>query len=149
MHQRYLVTMAIGLCVAWQSLAGAAEVAPRITDREIIEGLTALRSGQQHLQEQMKGLETRLTDTRQELLTQIADTRKEIKDFMLWGFGVTFAGMFALIGFVIWDRRSALAPAVTRLRELEEHEARVERALKEMAQRDPNVADALRHVGLL
>ncbi len=50
----------------------------------------------------------------------------ELKDFMLWGFGITFAGMFALIGFVIWDRRSALAPAVAGLRALEERDARVE-----------------------
>jgi hypothetical protein len=57
--------------------------------------------------------------------------------------------MFALIGFVIWDRRSALTPAVTRLRILEEHDERLEQALKEIARRDPNVAEALRHVGLL
>ncbi len=54
------------------------------------------------------------------------DTRKELKEFMLWGFGITFAGMFALIGFVTWDRRSALAPAVAGLRALAEREARVE-----------------------
>jgi hypothetical protein len=57
--------------------------------------------------------------------------------------------MFALIGFVIWDRRSALAPAVTRIRMLEERDERMERVLREIAQRDPNVAEALRHVGLL
>jgi hypothetical protein len=62
---------------------------------------------------------------------------------------VTFAGVFALIGFVIWDRRSALTPAVTRLRILEEHDERLEQALKEIARRDPNVAETLRHVGLL
>jgi hypothetical protein len=134
MCQRYLVVVVIGLCVAWQSLAGAVEVAPRITDREIIEGLADLRGDLKGIKEGQRNLEKRVD---------------ELKDFLLWGFGITFAGMFALIGFVIWDRRSALAPAVTRLRQLEEHEARVERALQEMAQRDPNVADALRHVGLL
>ncbi|MEJ7620102.1 MAG: hypothetical protein WKI46_04710 [Aquificaceae bacterium] len=35
----------------------------------------------------------------------------DVINIMLWGFGVLFAGMMSLIGFVIWDRRSALAPA--------------------------------------
>ena len=36
----------------------------------------------------------------------------DVINIMLWGFGVLFAGMMSLIGFVIWDRRSALAPAI-------------------------------------
>ena len=31
----------------------------------------------------------------------------DIKSFMFWGFGVLFGGMGILIGFVIWDRRTA------------------------------------------
>jgi len=32
----------------------------------------------------------------------------------------SFAGIFALIGFVLWDRMTALAPAIRKNRELEE-----------------------------
>ncbi len=42
--------------------------------------------------------------------------------------------MMSLIGFVIWDRRSALAPAIRKTNELEEREekiGRVKEALKE------------------
>ncbi len=49
------------------------------------------------------------------LMQRIDDINKRIDDMisiMLWGFGVLFAGMMSLIGFVIWDRRSALAPAI-------------------------------------
>ena len=35
---------------------------------------------------------------------------------------VVLAGIFALIGFVLWDRRTTLAPAVRKNRELEERE---------------------------
>jgi hypothetical protein len=28
---------------------------------------------------------------------------------LFWGFGVTIAGMFAVVGFVIWDRRFRLS----------------------------------------
>ena len=145
MRQRYTVAVVIGLWVALQGFSWAVEVAPRITDREIIEGLAELRGDLKRIDAGQQNIQKQVDDVRK----QVDDVRKELKDFMLWGFGITFAGMFALIGFVIWDRRSALAPAVTRLQELADHEARVERALKEMAQRDPNVAEALRHVGLL
>ncbi len=61
-----------------------------------------------------------------------------------------FGGLVAVtIGFAVWDRRTALAPAVRKSRELEEREERIKRALRELAQQDPNVAEALRHAGLL
>jgi hypothetical protein len=61
-----------------------------------------------------------------------------------------FGGLVAVtIGFAVWDRRTALAPAVRRSGELAEREERIEQALREMAQKDPNVAEALRHAGLL
>ena len=101
-------------------------------------------------------LKAEITAVRNELKSEIKDVRNEIKDvrdevkeFMLWGFGVTFAGIFALIGFVLWDRRTALAPAIRKSSELEEREERVEKALREIALKDGNVRDALRHVGLL
>ncbi len=144
MPQRFITAIMLGVCVAWIGQALAVEVAPRIT-RELIEGLAELRGDLKRIEDGQKNLQRQVDDVRK----QVDDTRKELKDFMLWGFGVTFAGMFALIGFVIWDRRSALAPAVTSLRALEEREARVEQVLKELAQLDTNVADALRHVGLL
>jgi hypothetical protein len=68
---------------------------------------------------------------------------------MLWGFGILFGGMGILIGFVIWDRRTALAPVIRKNKELEEREERLEKALKELAAKDLKVAEALRHVGLL
>ncbi len=52
----------------------------------------------------------------------------DVINIMLWGFGVLFAGMMSLIGFVIWDRRSALVPAI---RKLAEKNSEVKEALKE------------------
>lgn len=68
---------------------------------------------------------------------------------MLWGFGILFGGMGMLMGFVIWDRRTALAPAIKKAKELEERGEMLEKALKELAKKDPNVAEALRHIGFL
>lgn len=62
---------------------------------------------------------------------------------------VVIGGMFVLVGFVIWDRRTALAPAIGKHKELEEREEKIEKALKDIAKKDPNVAEALKNVGIL
>lgn len=125
--------------------ATAVEVAPRTTDREIIEGLTEIRGDIKRLEEGQKVSQKQIDDLR----IQVGDTRRELKEFLLWGFGVTFAGTFALIGFVLWDRRTALAPAVDKIKAVEEREELLERVLKEMARKDANAAEALRHAGLI
>lgn len=90
------------------SSAEAFEEAPRITDREIVERLTRLEEGQ-------KALDRRFDDFSERLA--------ELRQLMLWGFGVSFAGMFALISLVIWDRRTTLAPALRRIEALEKQVA--------------------------
>ena len=92
-------------------------------DEEIIERLIRLEEGQ-------KALNYRFDDV-----------NRRIDDFkgLLY---VILAGMFALVGFVIWDRRTALAPAVGRTRILEN-------ALKEFAKKEPKMAEVLKHLGIM
>ena len=68
----------------------------------------------------------------------------DMNNLMLWGFGVIFAGMFALVGFVIWDRRTALTPVIRKNRELEERQERIEKLLKEFAIEEPKLAELLK-----
>lgn len=44
---------------------------------------------------------------------------------MFWGFGILFAGMFTLVVFVLWDRRTALSPAIRKNKELEERDVKL------------------------
>ncbi len=97
------------------------------------------------VEEGTKSLEKRMLEGQNSLQRQLDD----LKTFMLWGFGIFFGGMGLLIGFVIWDRRTALAPAVKKTEELEEKQEKLEKALKELAAKDPKVAEALKHAGLL
>lgn len=124
--------MAIVLVISEQANAQAQEV--MITGREIVERLTRLEEGQKRLEEGQRQLGQRLD---------------ELREFLLWGFGVTFAGIFALVGFVLWDRRTALAPAVRRIEELQERERRLEAALREYAAKAPELAEALKKAGLM
>ena len=111
--------------------------------------MIALIEGQKSLQKQVDNLSI---DTNRQIDTLRLDMNRQftdIKTFMLWCFGVLFAGMWALVGFVLWDRRSVLTPAIRRTDDIEEREKRLEAILKEVAGKDVNVAEALRHAGIL
>lgn len=97
------------------SSAEAFEDAPRITDKEIVERLTRLEEGQ-------KALGVRIDDLDRHIDQRFTDFSKrfdELRQLMLWGFGVSFAGMFALISLAIWDRRTTLTPTVKRIDAME------------------------------
>lgn len=97
-------------------------------------------------------LEIRLEEGQKSLQQQINDLKQqiaEVKSFMLWGFGILFAGMFALVGFVIWDRRTAVAPVQRRQGELEEDQAAIKKALREYAKKEPRLAEVLRSLNLM
>ncbi len=87
----------------------------------------------------------RLEEGQKALQRQVED----IKNFLYWGFGILFGGMGILIGFVMWDRRTALEPAMKKSRELEEREEKVERVLRELARKMPEVKEAMQKEGLL
>ena len=78
---------------------------------------------------------------------QIDKRFDSLNNFIMWGFGIVFMGIFTLIGFVLWDRRTALAPAIRKNKELEEKEEMIEKVLKELAREDTKVAKAMKHAG--
>jgi hypothetical protein len=150
------------------------DVAPRITDREIVERLTRLEEGQKALAQRINDTNSRL-DNGFKALNQRGDDSNhrleegfkflsqrieagdsslnrrmdELSDLLLWGFGVLFSGMLVLVGFVLWDRRTALVPAVRHMEGLKEREERLETALREYASKSPELAEALKKMGLL
>ncbi|MBI5187630.1 MAG: hypothetical protein HZA07_00935, partial [Nitrospirae bacterium] len=103
MQKLFLVTAS--LLVLFMSAAYAKEVSFTQEDRDRII----------RLEEGLKATNQRIDTLRLELKEDISD----LKTFMLWGFGILFGGMGILIGFVIWDRRTALSPVVRKNRELE------------------------------
>ena len=120
----------------------AKEIPFTLEDRDRIIRLEEnQREGFRAIMQRIDDTNKRIDDTNKRIEDtnkRIEDTNKRIDDMiniMLWGFGVLFAGMMSLIGFVIWDRRSALAPAIRKTKELEEREERIEKALKKLAEK--------------
>jgi len=69
---------------------------------------------------------------------------ERLESVMMWGFGLLFSSMLGLFSFVLWDRKTALSPAIRKSRELEDREELIEKALKEYAKIEPRFADILR-----
>jgi exonuclease VII large subunit len=194
----------------------AVEVAPRISDREIIESLAELKAGQKALEARMDqrfdafqrqiderfgavdqrfdAFQRRIEESfeavhqRFDAFQQQIDQRFEAVDQrfeavdqrfeavdqrftsidqqldQIWNLMlVIIAGIFGLIGYIVWDRKTALRPVEQRLMALEaefhrdleiQHEdgsrlTRLVKVLREMAKSDEKLAEVLRSFSLL
>jgi uncharacterized protein (UPF0335 family) len=145
--KKAFVIMALFLLIAvgLSTFTFAAEGSLSLSDKEIIEKLARLEEGQ-------KGLNRRIDDVRNELSGDIEGLRNELKgdiaDLKSLVY-VILAGIIALIGFVIWDRRTALSPVISKTKELEERDDLTLRILKEYALKEPKMAEVLKSLKLL
>ena len=77
----------------------------------------------------------------------------DIKSFMLWGFGilfgVTITSMIGLVGFVLWDRRTTLAPVVEATKKLAKREILLEKAINGFSKKHPELKKELKLAGIL
>nr|VFJ65044.1 MAG: hypothetical protein BECKDK2373C_GA0170839_11252 [Candidatus Kentron sp. DK] len=176
-HLIYPLLMALLLLSAYAGTTFAVEVAPRISDREIVERLTRLESGQQAIIQQMdvrfSAMEERLTTMENHTNDRFSAMEKRMDDRFVamekrmdermdaqWSLTlVLIVAIFGLIGFVVWDRKTALSPLERRFariaeeleRDLETGNpkgsklARLVEMLREMASKDPRLADAFEH----
>lgn len=86
----------------------------RIDDlRTEVQGIRSEIAGiRVEIKAESKDIRSEINAVRSALQGLIKDVRSGLQSFLLWGFGIVFAGVFALIGFVLWDRRTAIAPAI-------------------------------------
>ena len=143
----------------------AVETAPRITDREIIESLAELKQGQVNLNRRMDDFNRRFEsiDNRFESIENRFDS---LQNLIVALFGSVMALIIALIGYMIWDRKTAQQPLKERISRLEkDHETidthldmqnpsgpvmeRVLAAFRKLAETDEKVAAILRSYSLL
>jgi len=169
----------IALCV-WLVVSDAHAVAPapKITDREIVEGLTSIRGDIKRIEESQKFLQLQISELKESTQRQINELKEstqrqiselkesthlqigELKESTHLQIGelkestqrqsadlrnliyVVLGAIVTLIGFILWDRRTALAPAIRQQRVWGE-------ALKEFAKEEPRLAAILRRLHLM
>jgi hypothetical protein len=147
--------------------AHAVEVAPRITDREIIQGLAEIKGEIQAIKVRLDSVDKQFeqvdkrfeqVDKRFDVMQHNMDNRfdsieKKIDQLVLLMTGMVgaFAAIVAItIGFAIWDRRTAVRPLQAQIWLLENE--KVEKMRKVMlayAEKNKDWAAVLRSFGLL
>ncbi|WP_420264351.1 hypothetical protein [Candidatus Magnetominusculus dajiuhuensis] len=134
----------------------------KATNQRIEEGLKATnqriedmsKATNQRIEDTSKATNQRMDDGFKAINQRIDDLNRRMGDVhgrMSDLFGLMYVligGMLTLMGFVLWDRRTTLAPVVRKNRELEDRAEKIEKAFKELALKDPNAAEALKHSGL-
>ncbi len=170
MQKKWLFALLLILVVP---AATAVEVAPRISDREIIESLAELKAGQKALEAKMdqrfeavdqrfKAVDQRFESIGKRMESMEASFNQRF-NFLENLIMVVIAGIFGLIGYVVWDRKTVLRPVEERLIRLEhelhrdleiQHEdgsrlTRLVKVLREMAKQDEKLAGVLRSFSLL
>ncbi len=68
---------------------------------------------------------------------------------LYWGFGIFIAISLFTLGYIIWDRRTALYPVQDKTRNLEEQVNKLMYVTREQAKKDPAIAELLKIAGLL
>ncbi|MDD3553675.1 MAG: hypothetical protein PHC35_04050 [Deltaproteobacteria bacterium] len=146
--------------------AFAVEIAPRISDREIIEGLAELKAGQKALNQRLDDMDKRLDGMQVQMDKRLESVDKRLdmlQSIVIGGFGAILTSMLALVGFILWDRRTFIKPVQQETDELakslteernqrmalEEELKKVKGVLKEWGQKQPELLNALQSAKIL
>jgi len=85
---------------------------------------------------------TELKESMQQQFSGIQQQISDLKNLFYWTFGIIITLIIFMLGFIIWDRRTAMEP-------LRERTQSLFLTLREYAKEQPKLADILRSYGLL
>ena len=157
--------------------ASAVEVAPRISDREIIEALADIKAElkinaqrfeqmQATMDQRFEQMQTAMNQRFEQVDQRFEQSNQQFNTMhntMLTLFATVGALIVALFGYIVWDRRTALKPLEERFNALEKDLVydlqlrddggslltRLLHAMRGLAQEDPKVAHVLKTFSLL
>jgi len=72
-----------------------------------------------------------------------------LQTFLCWGFGILISYMGFLLGFVLWDRRTTLAPVIRETEELKNQEKKIIDVLRAYSEKAPELRELLKNAGIL
>ena len=73
----------------------------------------------------------------------------DIKTLFYWGFGILITLFIFMLGYMIWDRRTALQPALDKATDADVKSTNLIQALREYSKKHPDLAEILRTHGML
>ena len=93
----------------------------------------------------MEALETKIDVKFDSIQKQI----DQLSMLFYWGFGILITLFIFMLGYMIWDRRTALQPALDKATDADTKSANLIRALREYSKKHADLAEILRTHGIL
>ena len=94
-----------------------------------------------HVQKQFDNVQKQFDNLQKQLDNQ--------QIFLYWGFGILISFMGFILGFVLWDRRTTLAPVIREAEELKRQENRILDILRSYSEKAPELRELLKNAGIL
>jgi len=92
-------------------------------------------------------------ETKMDVKFEAVNTRFEAVnariDYMFWIQGVMVALILFVLGYTIWDRRTALQPALNKAIEADAKSTNLNSTLREYSKKHPDLAEILKSYGIL
>ena len=73
----------------------------------------------------------------------------DIKTLFYWGFGILISLFIFMLGYMIWDRRTAMQPALLHASMADENSRDLKSILREYSKKHPDLAEILKTHGIL
>ena len=73
----------------------------------------------------------------------------DIKTLFYWGFGILITLFIFMFSYMIWDRRTAMQPALIQALKAEENSRNLITTLRDYSKKHPDLAEILRSHGIL
>ena len=145
MKKRLLIFLSLCIIAGYVGTVAAKEVPYTLEDRD---RLIRVEEGLKAVNQRIDGLDKRI-DALDKRIDSLDKRIDGLQGLMYVVIGAVIAQTIGIVGFVLWDRRSALAPAIRKNKELEEREDTIEKVLKEYAKQEPRLAEILKSAKLL
>jgi len=126
-------------------------------DRErLIRVETTLQEFMKQVDKRFEQVDKRFEDMRADTNSRLeelrADMNARFNDMFtyIWIIAVIFGSLVAVtIGFAVWDRKTAIEPAIREIRKTDKKYDELKTALEKYAEGEPKLAEILRTMGLL
>lgn len=113
---------------------------------EVLEAkFVALESKFGALESKMDGLESKMNVKFESIQIQI----NQLSTLFYWGFGILITLFIFMMGYMMWDRRTALQPALDKATSSDAKSTTLVLALREYAKKHADLAEILRSHGIL
>jgi hypothetical protein len=121
------------------------EVPFTLADRD---RLIRLEVQQEALQKEMSSLRSEM-DAKMEILDVKIQSLDARMDYLFYLIGMIFALMLFMLGYLIWDRRTALNPVRMDVEQLKRENENMKTILRTYSEKVPQLKEILRNAGIL